>query len=33
MTGEAKSRSTIEFTFHWSDPDRREGTNFDVSVV
>ena len=32
-TLELKSRSTIDLTFHWSDPDRWEGTNFPVSVV
>lgn len=28
-----KSGDAIELTFHWSDPDRWEGTNFHVAVV
>ena len=28
-----KRPSTIELTFHWSDPDHWEGKNFSVAVV
>jgi glucoamylase len=32
-TAGLKSGDTIELTFHWSDPDRWEGSNFSVTAV